>query len=74
MEKFRAKLAGARRSIVIWFNGLAVILLGAIPVLQEFLPQAQAYLPDSVYKWAMLGVLIVNLALRFRTTMDLAHK
>jgi hypothetical protein len=37
-------------------------------------PELQSYLPDNVYKWVGIAVVVLNLALRFKTNSDLAAK
>jgi len=68
------KLRGARRSFVVWFNG---VLLAAFPVFQsahDYLPELQQYLPSDVYKWVGLAVVMVNIMLRFKTDKPLEEK
>lgn len=68
------KLKGARKSLVIWFNGLMLAILPLVPVLIDSLPTMQPYLPANFFKYAMLGVLVINLVLRFRTGQPLQDK
>ena len=74
LDKFLAKLRGIWTSWTIWANGVGLTVLGLLPVLQETVPQLESYLPANAYKWAMLIVLVGNIALRFRTNRDLASK
>lgn len=74
IDNLLAKLRGALKSWTVWANGLLLMALPFLPVLQDSLPQLQAYLPENFYKWAMLGVLVGNIALRFKTTTSLAEK
>lgn len=65
---------GVKKSLTIWFNGL---LLAALPVFElthDYLPELQTYLPDNVYKWMGIIVVVGNIALRFRTTKPLKEK
>lgn len=69
-----AKIRGALRSVTVWFN---VMLLTLLPFHQDILdaiPQIQPYLPDNLYKTVGLAAVMINLALRFKTTADLAAK
>lgn len=74
LESLKAKIAGAWKSWTIQVNAWLTALVLAAPLLSEVMPQLQAYLPENTYKWAMLAVLLANIALRFKTTKDLAAK
>lgn len=72
------KLRGALRSMTMWFNGL---LLAAWPFaeqivggMREYMPELQPYLPADVFKWVGLAVVVLNIALRVRTTRALDEK
>ena len=75
---FLTKLRGAVRSKTIWFNALVVLALHNLPqiaaVLADQLPAMQPYLGPHLYQDAMLFVLVVNLYLRFKTSMPLEAK
>lgn len=68
------KIQGAWRSWTIWFNSMAGALVLGLPMLQETLPQMQAYLPADFFKYAMAVVIGVNILLRFKTSAPLEHK
>jgi hypothetical protein len=68
------KLKGAWRSVTIWFNGLLLASLPLYDAFKDSLPDMQEYLPGDIYKWVGVAVVVVNLALRFKTKTDLAHK
>lgn len=68
------KLRGAWRSVTIWFNGLLLAILPVLDYAKDSMPQLADYLPTEHYKAIMLGVVGLNIALRFKTTSDLAHK
>lgn len=70
----KAKLAGARKSWTAWFNGLTLIIVPLLPMAADSLPQLQPYVPDNLFKYAMLVVLVANLALRFKTKTALQDK
>lgn len=66
------KLKGAWKSWVIWFNGLAAAVLALLPMLQDALPAIQQYVPDI--RWAAVGIIVANIALRFKTKTALENK
>lgn len=68
------KLKGALRSFTVWFNGMLLLGLPVFEALKQSLPDLQTYLPDNVYKTVGVVVVLGNIALRFRTTTDLAAK
>jgi hypothetical protein len=70
----KSRIAGAKKSLTIWFNSLAGTLAIALPFAQEALPEMQAYLPTNTYQWLMGAVVLGNILLRFKTVSDLAHK
>lgn len=69
-----AKVKGARRSFVIWFNALLLALLPVFEMAVSSLPQLREYLPDNVYKWVGLFVVVGNILLRFKTSQPLEQK
>ena len=71
---FIAKLDNAWRSWTIWVNSVLAIIMLALPSLQDSFPQLQSYLPEHIYKYAMLVIIAANIALRFKTVQDLALK
>jgi hypothetical protein len=70
----KEKLRGAWRSLTVWLNGVFLAALPIYEAVKDSLPEAQQYLPDNVYKWVGVAVVVVNLGLRFRTNSDLAQK
>lgn len=74
LSDLKAKLAGARKSLTIWFNGAAGTLIIAIPFVHDNLPEIQQYLNADVYKGLATAVVAANLYLRFRTKTSLADK
>lgn len=74
MNDLKAKLAGAWKSWTVWFNGIVLIVVPLLPVLADNLPQFQPYIPANLFKYAMLAVLVGNVALRFKTTTGLEQK
>ena len=74
-ETIKAKIHGARKSITIWFNGVALTLVPFIDQAKDLVPQLEQYLDDHLFKKLMLGVIIAgNLLLRFKTNSDLQDK
>ena len=71
---FIAKLNNAWRSWTIWLNSLMAITMLSLPDLQQSFPQLQTYLPEHIYKYAMLVIISANIILRFKTVQDLAVK
>ena len=71
---FIAKLANSWRSWTIWINSVSAMIMFALPSLQDSFPQLQNYLPEHIYKYAMLVIIGANIALRFKTVQDLALK
>ena len=69
-----AKLLGAWRSWVIWFNGVGLALIEYWPDLVTNFPTIQGYVSDTVFKRTMGTILIINMILRFKTKDDLADK
>lgn len=68
------KIKGAWRSMTIWFNGVAAVVIPGLPMLQDSFPQLQPYIPDHLYQYALCLLIVANIALRFKTTTDLAAK
>lgn len=73
-ETFKAKLRGTVRSFTIWANGIAGSIYLGLPMLQDSLPQLQAYIPANFFQFLMGGVIVVNILLRFKTNTGLEHK
>ena len=71
---FIAKLDNSWRSWTIWINSVVAVIILALHDLQETFPQLQSYLPEHIYKYAMLVIIAANIALRFKTVQDLALK
>lgn len=74
VEHFIGKLRGLKKSATIWFNSILASVVIALPLLQDTFTQLQPYLPDNFYKILAVVVIVGNLALRFKTTKDLADK
>lgn len=72
LETLKAKLAGARKSLTIWFNAAAATALGVLPMLQDSLPAIQQYAPGI--KWFAISVIVGNVLLRFKTATGLESK
>jgi hypothetical protein len=67
-------LKGMHKSLTIWFNTLLLAGLPAFELMHDYMPELQSYLPDNVYKWMGIVVVVGNIALRMRTTKPLAEK
>lgn len=68
------KLKGAVKSKTVWFNSVMIFLWSLFEVTKEFLPELQQYLPENVYKWVGLIVVIINIYLRTKTVASLCKK
>lgn len=67
-------LKGMRKSLTIWFNSLLLAGLPAFELAHDYMPELQDYLPDNVYKWMGIVVVVGNIMLRVRTTKPLSEK
>lgn len=68
------KVKGAWKSVTIWINGIFLAAFPLVGMLKDSLPDLGQYLDPSVYKWVGLAVVVMNIALRFHTSKDLADK
>lgn len=68
------KLKKSWKSWTIWLNALALGILPFLPDLANSLPQLEPYLPQNLYKWVMVLVLVANIGMRFRTSTALQNK
>lgn len=74
MEKFKARLRGAWHSTTIRFNILMGALYVLLPQAQDAAPALQPYIPAELYQWMMGAIVAGNIALRFKTALDLADR
>lgn len=70
----KEKIKGMWKSWTVWFNGAAVAIVAAFPLVQDALPQIAPLVSAALYKNVTLFVVLVNLFLRFKTTKSLADK
>lgn len=68
------KLRGALRSMTIWVNGLLLAAFPLVEIARGSLPEIGLYLSPDVFKWVGLTVVVLNIALRFKTTTSLQDK
>lgn len=68
------KLKGSYKSLVIWFNGAALSLMGLLDLFHDSLSELSQYLPDNLYKKIGLTVVVANILLRFKTSKGLENK
>lgn len=68
------KLKGCYKSLVIWFNGLALSFLSLFELFHQSLPELAQYFPENLYKKVGLGIVVGNLLLRFKTAKPLEDK
>lgn len=74
IEKAKAWLSGAVKSLTIWFNGTVLSVAIMLPDLQAVMPQLSQYLPENIYKYIAVASLIGNLLLRVKTNKALVDK
>lgn len=81
LKLFLQKLTGARKSLTILFNLIAGLALATIqylqynlPLVQENLPQLQAYIDPHIFTKIAMYVAIINILLRFKTKAALQDK
>lgn len=68
------KLKGAMKSKTMWFNSLLIFAWGFLEVANDTLPILQQYLPEQIYKWVGLFVVVANMYLRTKTKISLGEK
>ncbi len=68
------KLTGARRSFTIIANLVLLSMLSGLPYALESLPLLQEFLPDNVYKSIGFIIVVLNIAIRFRTDKCLSER
>lgn len=73
-KTIRSRIAGARKSLTIWFNSVIGTVVTLLPVAQDQLPQLQPYIGPHFYQYMMGFVVGANILLRFKTTTDLKDK
>jgi hypothetical protein len=74
INRVRDWFKGAVKSLTIWFNSSAALLIVALPDIQNTLPQLAKYLGADVYKYLALIVVFSNIGLRAKTNKALADK
>lgn len=67
-------LQGALKSWTIWFNGICGALMALLPLVQEYLPYLQQALTPGVYRFLLIGFVVGNILLRFKTNSALIDK
>jgi hypothetical protein len=67
-------LKGSFKSVTIWFNGALLALLPLFEYLKDSLPQLQEWLGDDLYKKVGLAVVVINIALRYKTNKPVSEK
>ncbi len=74
----KEKLIGALKSWTMWFNGLALTIIYALPDIVVAMPEHMAslapYISAEHYQRIMFWVLIVNMVLRAKTNSSLRDK
>lgn len=62
------------KSLTIWFNSIVATLPVVLQELQDQLPAMKGYLPDNLYSWMFVGVVVGNVLLRFKTSTGVKLK
>lgn len=68
------KIKGSWKSLTIWLNGVLLAMFPMIDPIKESLPQLGQYMTPTMFKWLGLSVVVMNIALRFKTTKSLGEK
>lgn len=76
-DLFNGIMADVKRayvSMTIWVNGIALTIMGLLPLAQDYAPQLQEYISPELYKQMMLIIVVANILLRFKTSSALRDK
>lgn len=68
------KIKRAMKSKTMWFNSVMVFMWAFLEIANDTLPVLQQYLPEGIYKWVGLIVVIANIYLRTKTKTSLGEK
>lgn len=68
------KLKGAGKSVTIWFNTTLLAIIPFSDHIKEALPMVQDYLTPDMFRNIGLIIVVVNIALRFKTNKCLSEK
>lgn len=71
MDYWKRKAKGALKSLTVWFNTAAAVVVVMLPQIEA---QMQTSLTPEQYQDFALGMLAINIALRIKTAKDLADK
>lgn len=63
-----------KKSTTIVFNSAMLTAFQIVGPVGDALPTVKDYLTPDLYKWLFLGVVAVNIILRFKTKEPLANK
>jgi hypothetical protein len=74
MNALIRKLQRAHRSLTVWVNAILITALEVANYAKDTVPTLKNYLVPDTYNSIMLAILVVNIALRFKTTTALEHK
>lgn len=74
LDKLLSKLQGCYKSVVIWFNGLALSLLSLFEMFHDSMSELMPFLSANMYKTVGLAIIIGNIVLRFKTSKPLQDK
>lgn len=56
------------KSLTIWFNSALAGIAVMLPDFLAQLPMLREYLPDDIYRWLLLFVVLGNVLIRARTS------
>jgi len=73
-DYIKAWFRGAVKSVTIWFNTLVGAFVLVLPEIQSAMPELSQHLPNSVYRWLAIGLVVSNMALRAKTKLPLTAK
>ena len=74
IDDIKAWLIGAFKSVTVWFNTVVGTFVLVLPDIQASMPDLAQHLPNSVYRWLAIGLVVSNIALRAKTRLPLTAK
>lgn len=74
MNMLFKKIKKSYKSMTIWLNGIFLAALPVVEYARDNLQEVQQFLPDNIYRSMGLAVVVLNIALRFRTDKGLHEK
>lgn len=71
---FRDDLKNCHKSLTVWFGIAAEFLIEWLPEITRVVTEMENYMLPETYKRVMQAIVLVNIALRFKTTKALRRK